>query len=439
MHRSRTVGEMTGIFCSSLGPDAAGQRRAAILLLCAVVAGAVWRLHEQALVRAPRDQHAAVLVEPRTPDELAMILDLSVDVWTEQVFANQPVVAVLTSASMDVLTAKGIPHRIVVEDIQAVADAERFRLAQRARSATAPDWFAEYRDLQEVSDYMDMLRERHPALASLRRLGTSIEGRPIRAIEISRGGRIGIALDGGQHAREWISVMVPICIAGRLLDTHDGDPRIRKILDSVSFYVVPVINPDGYFHSWNVDRYWRKNRRDGHGVDLNRNYSVAWGQAGSSGDRSSQNYRGAHAFSEPEAQAMRTLFDSETINAHVDFHSYSQLVLYPWSHQREAPADRDKFAAIADRMGTALSAAHGEQYKIRPGSELTVGAGGTLGDWAYGEREALSFLVELRPSGRTGGGFVLPPDQIVPTCDEGLAAVLELAEWMIRHAAESPK
>jgi hypothetical protein len=30
----------------------------------------------------------------------------------------------------------------------------------------------------------------------------------VRSRSLSRGGTIGIALNGGQHAREWISVMV---------------------------------------------------------------------------------------------------------------------------------------------------------------------------------------------------------------------------------------
>jgi hypothetical protein len=44
-------------------------------------------------------------------------------------------------------------------------------------------------------------------------------------------------------------------------------------------------------------------------------------------------------------------------------------------------------------------------------------------DWMYGEEHAQSFTIELRP-GRGRAGFVVPPDQIRPTCDEGLAAVL---------------
>jgi hypothetical protein len=403
-------------------------RTAALLGAMVVIAG---------LVSAPRtrnERRAAVAVEPRSADELALTLELSVDVWTEQLAADRRVVVVLTPASIEILAGRGVPHRIVVADIDTVAAQERARIALRTRGAIAASWFDEYRDLEEVSDYMELLAARHPATASIRTVGASVEGRPIRAIEISRGGKIGIALDGAQHAREWISVMVPICIADRLLARHEHDPRARRILESVSFYIVPVVNPDGYAYSWTDDRYWRKNRRGGHGVDLNRNYGVAWGQAGSSTDPRSPNYRGEHAFSEPEARAMRALFETNPVRAHIDFHSYSQVVLYPWSHQKAPPPDRDRFAAIADRMSTALRAEHGEPYTIRPGSELASGIGGTLGDWAYGEQDALSFLVELRPNTSQGGGFVLPPEQIVPTCEESLAAVLELAEWMILDA-----
>jgi len=363
------------------------------------------------------------------------VLALSEDVWSEHPDPRGPIVVVLAPPSVEALARRGIRHRLVIDDIDAVAAEERCRLGRRLPNATASDWFADYRDVDEVGVYMAELRDQHPGLARLRSLGTSLEGQPLRALEISRGGDIRIVLSGGQHAREWIAVMVPLCIAERLLNGQDASPRIRAILDSVSFVVVPVANPDGYRHSWRVDRYWRKNRRGGYGVDLNRNYGVAWGRAGSSADRSSPNYRGEHAFSEPETRAMRDLFETEKVRAHVDFHSFSQLILYPWSHTRDDPPDRDEFAAIADRMSSAMFAPHGVKYGIRPGSDLTIGASGTLGDWVYGEHAVLAFTIELRPASGSGGGFVLPPEQIVPTCKEGLGGVLELAEWMIRDAS----
>ncbi len=364
-------------------------------------------------------RRSAVAVAPRNDAERALTLELGTDVWSEP---GEPLVVVLSQAGLDRLTAAGIPHELVVADLAASAAAERQRLTAR----THADWFAEYRDGDEIAARMASLAARHPELATLRSIGTSLEGRPIHALDITRNGKLDIVLDGGHHAREWISVMVPICIADRLVERAD-QPRIRRILDAVRFHIVPIVNPDGYAYTWTTDRYWRKNRRGGYGVDLNRNYSVAWGEAGSSADRDSPNYRGDQPFSEPESRAMATLFDHTV--AHIDFHSFSQLVLYPWSHKRTPPARQATFAAIAERMSRALSGAHGERYRVRAGSELTVGSSGTLGDWAYGTHDTLSFLVELRPA--SGGGFVLPPEQIIPTCDEGLAAVLELAEAMI--------
>jgi hypothetical protein len=397
------------------------------VLACAAIAATI------AIAATPAADHRRFAVElaPRGAADVALLDDLGADVWNEGAATGEPVVVVLPADDLAVLDAAGITYRVVVADLDGAAAAERARLASRARTA---DWFAEYRDLQEVFDYLHTLAGHHPGLASVRSIGTSLEGRAIGAIEVSRGGPVRIALNGAQHAREWISVMVPTCIADRLIHGDATDPRIRRILDAVSFTIIPVVNPDGYVYSWERDRYWRKNRRGGYGVDLNRNYGVAWGGRGSSDNRRSQNYRGEHAFSEPESRAMRDLFTTGRYAAHVDFHSFSQLLLYPWSHSYEPPPDAAELGAIADKMASAMYATHGERYKIRPGADLMFGASGTLGDWAYGEAKAMSILVELRPpAGRGGSGFVLPPEQIIPTCEENLAGVLALAEWMIAH------
>jgi predicted deacylase len=283
-------------------------------------------------------------------------------------------------------------------------------------------WFDAYRDLDEVNAYLERIAALHPEVARVRELGRSAEGRPIRALELSAGAPATIVIDGGIHAREWISVMVATCLADRLAD----DP----LLAQVGFTIVPVVNPDGYAYTWTTDRTWRKTRRDGHGVDLNRNFPIGWGGADSSHDPSSPQYRGAYPLSEPESRALAAAFDGRT-RAHLDLHSFSQVIVYPWHHRREPTPDAERFAATADAMAAALRATHGETYRVRAGSELRVGAGGTVTDWSYAEHGALAFLLELRPA-RGPDGFELPPEQIAPTCDETLAAVRALAAAIIR-------
>src|SRR5574337_2181850 len=79
-----------------------------------------------------------------------------------------------------------------------------------AATHTRADFFREFHDGDAIGAYMAELA-RQPGV-TLRTLGASSEGRPIQAIEIGRG-ELGIALDGGLHAREWLSVTTPLCIA----------------------------------------------------------------------------------------------------------------------------------------------------------------------------------------------------------------------------------
>jgi murein tripeptide amidase MpaA len=256
-------------------------------------------------------------------------------------------------------------------------------------------------------------------------IGSSIDSRTIWALRIGhrKPDATRMLINGTQHAREWISAMVTTCVADRLVRDYDRDPAIREFVDHTDLWVVPVVNPDGYQYTWSGDRFWRKNRRERHGVDLNRNFGVAFGGAGSSNRKSSDIYHGESAFSEPETAALRDLAKRVGFALHVDFHAYGQLLLYPWCHTATPANDRDRFAAVGDRMASAMYAEHGTQYRLMQGVELYP-ASGTMTDWMYGEAGAAAYVIELRPRGRPG--FVLPPEEIRPTCDEAFAAVLAL-------------
>jgi carboxypeptidase T len=357
----------------------------------------------------------------------ALAEQLSLDVWSEDRGPGLPLDVVVESTALAQLDAAHVAYEVLVPDIDKVAAEERARL-QRVRANDGGDWFAEYKDYGAISAYLTQLAARAPELTKLETIGRSIEGRPIQALRIggSSPAATPMMINGTQHAREWIAAMVTACVADRLVRGYATDPAIHDFVDRTELWVVPVVNPDGYQHSWGSNRYWRKNRRGTHGVDLNRNYSVAWGGDGSSNRERSEVYRGLTPFSEPESRALRDLALREQVAIHVDFHAYGQLLLYPWSYTRAPAADRALFGAVGDRMASAMAATHKTRYTLQSGAELYAAAG-TMSDWMYGEAKALSFTVELRPSGNRGaGGFVLPPGQIKPTCDEGLAAVLAL-------------
>ena len=351
----------------------------------------------------------------------------AVDVWSEQRGPDLPLDVVVPSDRLPALAALGVTWQVLVDDIDAAAAAEATRLRSAAHAA---DWFAEYHDYRAITAHLEQLAAGAPDRAALQPIGTSLEGRPIWALRIGPPGAgraaLPVLIDGTQHAREWIAAAVVACIADRVVRDYERDPAIRAFANTTRLWVVPVVNPDGYQYTWSDDRYWRKNRRDRIGVDLNRNFPVGFGGTGSSGNRRSDIYRGPYAFSEPESSALRDVVRREQIALHVDFHAYGQILLYPWAYTGTPTKDRDRFAAIGDRMTSAMVAAHDTPYRLSSAIEFYPAAGAMM-DWMYGEAGALSYAIELRPRWPGGrGGFVLPPEQIRPTCDEGMAALLAL-------------
>jgi len=337
----------------------------------------------------------------------------SLDVWSEERGPSLPLDVVVPDDALARLYA----YQIIVPDIDAAATAERERLHAQKDPL---DWFAEYHDYRAITTRLQELATLAPDRARLTPIGSSVDGRTIYAIHIGSGPTKTLVV-GTEHAREWIAAMTSTCIADRLVRDYDRDPKIRDFVDSHDLWLVPVANPDGYQYTWAGDRYWRKNRRDGHGVDLNRNFGVAWGGAGSSGIKRSEIYRGPREFSEPESAALRDLAKREGVRLYLDFHAYGQLLLYPWGYSASPTKDHSLYGALGDRMASALFASHQTRYRLIQAVELYP-ASGTAMDWMYGEAGALAFTIELRPKG--GSGFVLPPDQIRPTCDEGLAALI---------------
>jgi hypothetical protein len=369
----------------------------------------------------------AIRIECRDAGACELAESLALDVWSEHRGAELPLDVVVTEDGLARLAAAGVAWDVLVPDIDAVARAEAARLRD-PRATDGGDWFGEYRDYRAITEHLHGLAARVPARASVHGIGSTLDGRTVWALRIggARPDATPMLINGGQHAREWIAAMVTTCVADRLVREYDTDPEIRAFVDTTELWVVPVVNPDGYQYTWSKDRYWRKNRRDGHGVDLNRNFGVAWGGNGSSGSKRSDVYRGSHPFSELESSALRDLAMREKVALHLDIHSYGQLVLYPWNHSESPTKDHARYGAIGDRISSAIWSEHGQGYRLMRGVELYAAAG-TMSDWMYGEAGATSFTLELRPNGRGGrNGFVLPPDQIRPTCDEGLAAVLAL-------------
>ncbi len=288
------------------------------------------------------------------------------------------------------------------------------------------------------------LAEAHPEVAELHRIGTSVEGRPIWALRLGerRNSSTKVAVLGCHHAREWVSVEVPYLLAADLLANSSRDP-VRQWLADGEIWVAPMVNPDGHEFTRTDTRLWRKNRRrnpDGSiGVDPNRNYGYMWGTLDvntSSQVPSDDTYVGPRAFSEPETRAVRNLVAGQLFAGVLTYHSYSQLILYPWGYTADPiadPADRAELRQLGAELQRLIHDVHGRTYTAQQASRLYPTAGDTV-DWVYGEYDVPSFTVELRPATAMDGGFILPAEQIEPCFEENRPA----AHAFIQQVFERP-
>ena len=299
-----------------------------------------------------------------------------------------------------------------------------------------------FHNYAEVSADLQQLQTAHPQIAQVSSIGQSLEGREIWAIKISDNVQTDeeepvVIFFGAHHAREWISVDVPLMTAEHLLSTYGSDTVSTRLIDFAEIWFVPMVNPDGHQYSVTTNRLWRKNRRDNgdgtFGVDLNRNFGYQWGGPGSSGDSFSDIYRGPSAFSEPETRAVRDFLNREQPAAMVSYHSFSQLVLYPWGHTNSATPDDAQLDLLAKAMANLIQVVHGESYTPQQASDLYLASGDTA-DWLYAVQNAMSFTIELRPRS-SFPGFRLPEDEIQPTFEENLPAALFLINWAIQNAS----
>lgn len=201
-----------------------------------------------------------------------------------------------------------------------------------------------------------------------------------------------------------------------------------------TWYIMPVMNPDGYEYSRKVNRLWRKNRSASKrsqclGVDLNRNFDIGWNGYGSSNNPCSDTYRGTKAASELETQAVVEFLSKRKHNleSYLTFHSYGQMVVYPWAYKAVKVADSSDLQRVANSAVQRIEKKTGSIYRASVTHEVLGIAGGGSDDWSRSALETkYVYTIELRDRGNYG--FVLPPSQILETAIEGNIIVQTVAQ-----------
>ncbi|MFC4081301.1 M14 family metallopeptidase [Amycolatopsis samaneae] len=294
-----------------------------------------------------------------------------------------------------------------------------------AAPAEFPPGYTGYHTYAEVTTELQKAQANYPAIAKLSSAGKSYEGRTLNVLKISKNVEADenepeVLFTCNQHAREHLTTEMCLRIVDRFTKGYATDPAIKKMVDSTAIFVIPNVNPDGSEYDISGGRFhsWRKNRQ-GQGTDTNRNWGYKWGCCGgSSGSPSNETYRGPSAFSAPETKAVSNWVNAHKVNGvqriktHIDFHTYSELVLWPWGYTYDAtgPGMTQAEAAKFQNLGRQMAATNG--YTPEQSSQLYI-TDGSMNDWMWATNRIWSYTFEMYPRGGSPGFY--PPDSaIVP-------------------------
>ncbi len=271
-----------------------------------------------------------------------------------------------------------------------------------------------YFDPGEILTMLNQTASDHPGITQVITIGTTIEGRPIRAIEISNNPGMpedepAIQFNAQHHAREVATSHIVIDLINRLTDNYGIDSEITEWVDNYKTVCVPMVNPDGVQYVFSTDNNWRKNRRtnpgcsgSGTGVDLNRNYPYLWGPGcGSSSFCTSLIYRGPSAASELGTQAMMNLQDQYRFTIATSYHSSGRFVDYPYACSSGAPSGQMPEHGIIHEMMIAMAGAISAVDGVTYDPYTPVPFGGVNGDdtsWYYAYEGVYPFIVEVGTS-----------------------------------------
>lgn len=284
--------------------------------------------------------------------------------------------------------------------------------------------YACYETVEESFSAAESIVSSHPELAEWIDVGdswmktTGRGGYDIRVLKLTNKNKVGdkpkLFVNSAIHAREYTTAPLNLAFANWLIDGYGNDADATWILDQHEVHLMLQTNPDGRKQA-ETGILWRKNANQNYcgsgsnnrGADLNRNFSFTWNNTngtGSSGNQCSSTYRGPSAGSEPETQAIegyvRSLWpDSRgpnrsdaaprtTSGIHIDVHSYSELVLWPWGETSQpAPNGSD-----LQTLGRKFAFFNGYSPEQSIGLYATDGTSDAV---SYGELGVAAYTFEL--------------------------------------------
>ena len=196
--------------------------------------------------------------------------------------------------------------------------------------------FLAYHDQLQIEAYLQSVAAAVPAIAQYKVLGQSVQGRKIPYLVINATCQTSppaVFSNGTHHGDEPSSTESVLAIPDYLLRGSTTDASVRSLVEAYAFYVLPLVNPDGFA---------LKTRENANRADINRDYSYP--------ERSD-----ADSFKTVEAQLMKSLQESVGFHAAIAYHSGAEEAIWPWCYTADATADDAFFNAAGKKAALAMN------------------------------------------------------------------------------------
>lgn len=361
----------------------------------------------------PYHGHKVLRFEVKNEDQISLLKNLvrtnRLDVWSDikigftDIRVPPSALPHIYAASSDIFSTVMIPNlQTLIDQEKAVTTIDNIN-----GNLDAAVIFANYQDAKTYQKYLSSLHG-----TSTFSIGKTFGGSDIPGVKFGTGNRT-IVFNGGIHAREWISPAVVTYVADFLLSS---DPKAIKYRSLYTFYVIPVLNIDGYAYTRdpNGDRMNRKNREpnsgsDCVGTDPNRNFDNAWGGPGASSDPCADDFHGPSAGSSHESSAISAFVAGlSNVVSYYDIHSYSQLWMFAYGSDcdKQIP-EFDDLTNASNQAVAAVKTVDGKVFAAGQICNTIYQASGTSVDYMYSLGIKYSATVELRDTGRYGFNYRL--------------------------------
>ncbi len=123
--------------------------------------------------------------------------------------------------------------------------------AQQQLSSRVPIEFNRFYTLEQMEANLKSLAAAYPNLCTLEEFGKSSHGRPLWVLTINNaatgiaGTKPAMYIDGAIHANEIQAAETVLYTAWFLLSAYGSVPKITELVDQSTFYLIPMVNPDG--------------------------------------------------------------------------------------------------------------------------------------------------------------------------------------------------